>query len=160
VGEIAEGVPSESVPFVAALLVVAESIDDALEELVDLHEEPHREERTPSSRARLAHELSEADDEDEADEEEEQPPVLAGRQPVSLLQEICQARGLSSPAYLCEREGGDDHVPKFMCSVAVAKGEDEEPVSVEVRGASTKADAKKAAARAMLIKHFGAREKH
>lgn len=84
------------------------------------------------------------------------PPILSGRQPVSLLQEVCQERDLDPPEYDITRHGMDDHIPKFGGTVTIDRDDDEIKSEIEWKYRS-KSDAKRALATAMLVKHFGAK---
>jgi hypothetical protein len=84
------------------------------------------------------------------------PIVLKGRNPVSILHEVCQSRGWSNPVFETSQTG-ESHVPVFNGSVAVNDGSEGDTV-VHVEGAKSKADLKKALAKKMLITNFGAQE--
>jgi len=112
---------------------------------------------TPSDRfvAPSEEELDAMIDEDDEEESDWPRPRLKGRQPVSLLQEVCQERGLPMPEYEIHRAGGEDHIPHFGGIVKLTiEGVDRTSKSETKYRA--KADAKKALARKMLVEHFEA----
>lgn len=88
--------------------------------------------------------------------------VLKGRHPVSILGEVCQARGWPLPEYDIKQVGGESHTPVFAGSCSIngddALEEDPLPFVVQLDNGKSKAELKKALATKMLIDHFDARE--
>jgi len=154
---------ADQIPIITAILTGAEHIADAIAEKRGGHHEPddYAGELGPTQADRHeAWRKGEGFDEDDGlfdGEPEFDPPILSGRQPVSLLQEVCQERDFDPPRYEITREGGDDHVPKFGGTVTVDRDDDEVMSKID-RGLSSKVKAKKALALAMLTEHFGAKQ--
>jgi len=142
-----EDFPQQALIQMACTAVLAESIDALQRSVVDLET--------------ALYANADADEDEDEDDEDDDPtstdlpvPVLAGSNPVSLLQEVCQARCLTSPEY-DQKAVGDVHTPAFTCMVTVGN------VIYDDGGKySTKAKAKAAAARNALIMHFSAVENY
>lgn len=83
------------------------------------------------------------------------PPVLKGKHPVSLLQEVCQERMLNMPEYEFERLPTEAHLARYRGTVTIKDvGSSELP---EGRNYGSHGDTKRALALVMLVEHFGAK---
>ena len=85
------------------------------------------------------------------------PIVLKGRNPVSLLHELCQSKGWGNPIFSVNQTG-ESHVPTFSGNCQVGPAADDREVTV--REAKSKGDLKKKLATKMLLDHFGAQESY
>ncbi len=144
---------ADHTPIIAAILTAGEAMVEMAEALEEERDEPIEE----------GPELVTCVETDEEEYGDNDPvfdvPSLKGRQPVSLLQEVCQERGLLMPEYKIHRSGGEDHVPLFGGSVKVLRLTGLPVFSSLVDSKyRTKGDAKKALAMVMLIEHFDAKD--
>jgi hypothetical protein len=143
-----------------ALKAVPEDVPDGQKHLVAcsflLADALHTLDETLSEADGSAHLcFGERSDDDEEDEDIDPVPVLSGKNPVSLLMELCQAREIAQPVFNIDRSGGDDHIPTFggqlsIVGVGTVKGE----------GYKSKQVAKTELARKILVEKFGAKDSY
>ena len=164
--------PPEQVPIIAAILTAGEATETLAKSVSLLLEDydaqpgdaqpgdaPVVAGPTQTGTIETDDDDSEPDDDDDnpfEGEPEYDPPVLKGKHPVSLLQEVCQERMLEMPEYEIVRLPSADHVTRYAGTVTI------EDVGksrlLEGKACLNHPDTKRALARIMLVEHFGAKE--